>query len=67
MFCYIDDLVTVGLFSSSWRRLAHAVMVTIYFFARPVHKLESMRRYHLLSMKKLFEEGSLEESKVILG
>ena len=36
-------------------------------YARSVHKFEPMHRGHLLSMKKLFLEGSLEESKVILG
>ena len=57
----------VGLFLLAQHRLAYAVAVVIDVFARSIHPFEPVHRDHLLSMKKLFAEGSLEESKVILG
>ena len=67
VFCYIDDLITVGLFTESWQRLAHVIAVILDVFARPVHVNEPIHRDDLLSMKKLKAEGSLEEKKTILG
>ena len=57
----------VGLFLLAQHRLAYAVAVVIDVFARSIHPFEPVHRDHLLSMKKLFAEGSLEKSKVILG
>jgi len=67
VFYYIDDLISVGLFTATWHRLAYVVAVIIDVFAHPVHPFELIHRDHLLSMKKLFAKGSLEESKIILG
>ena len=57
----------MGLFSDAWHRLAYAVAVIVDVFVRPVHVDEPIKRDPLLSMKKLFAEGSLEEEKTILG
>ena len=61
VFCYIDDLIAVSLFSLAWHRLAYLVVVIIDVFARSVHSYEPVYRDHLLSMKKLFTKESLEE------
>ena len=57
----------VGLFLSVWHRLAYVVAVVIGVFAHPILPFEPVHRDYLLLIKKLFAEGSLEESKVILG
>ena len=67
VFCYIDDLITIDLFKESWQRLAYTVAIIIDIFARLVHKDQLIKRDHLLSMKKLYTEGSFEEVKTILG
>ena len=51
VFCYIDDLITVGLFAESWKRLACAVAVALDVLSRPVHVDEPIHRHDLLSMK----------------
>lgn len=66
-FCYIDDLITIGIFDSCWKRLAYAVALATDVFARPLHPDEPVPRDDLLSIKKLKAEGALEEHKTILG
>ena len=67
IFCYIDDLITLGLMNNNWKRLAHAVALVIDLFGRPNHNQEPIERDELMPLKKLHAEGSLEEQKIILG
>ena len=67
IFCYIDDLVTIGLIDVSWNHLAYTVPLAIGVFGRPNHDYEQMHRDELTSMKKLSAKGSLGEKKIILG
>ena len=67
-FYYIDYLITLVLFSDTWHSLACAVEFTLDSLGRPSSSSwEPMSRESLMSLKKLFDEGALEESKVILG
>ena len=66
-FCYIDDLITVGIKNMRVDKLRYAVALVIDLFRRRLDLNEPIHRDDLLSMKKLQAEGALEECKTILG
>ena len=67
IFYYINDLITIDLLSDLQYHLAYAVVVIIDVFTHPACKEELIMHTYLMSMKKLYAEGSLEEKKTILG
>ncbi|MGH7974512.1 MAG: hypothetical protein ACREBR_03205, partial [bacterium] len=66
--CYIDDLISICLdLEDKAARCSAAVVLALHTMGRPVQLYEPIPRDDLLSFKKLFGEGRMEEIKVILG
>ena len=62
----MDNLISIRLFNSAQKYLAYAIALIIGVFTRLIHLFELIHSDKLLSMKMLFIEGSLLDTKVIL-
>ena len=65
---FIDDKIVVVLYEkSNWFRLAFCIPPSIHKMSRPIKKSEPINRPDFMDFNKMWEEGRLEEIKVIIG
>jgi len=66
-FYYIDNLIIIRYYNENWERLNYTIAINISLFRCPIHQHKPVLRDHLISIKKLVAEESLEERKIVIG
>ena len=65
---YIDDITTVTVdINNNVERAAAATLLAIHIIGRPEIKSDPIPRKDLVSLSKLEAEGTMEETKILLG
>ena len=65
---YIDDLITVLLYSESrFQRIRNVIPLILDCLIRPLTNMEQVNRSSILQQAKLIAEGWFEEAKTVLG
>ena len=54
---HIDDIITVGVCTPRWRRLAGSTLLALHILGRPISSTESLARDNWVALNKLFAEG----------